>query len=235
MRHALTHFLAVSAIGAFVAFSGSAFGKTIKECDAEYAANKAAIKASGQKKADFVASCRTGAESTPSGAAAAPAAPAPAPATVPAQAGVKTAKECNAEYAANKAAIKASGQKKADYVASCRAGTATAAAPAPAPVAPAPAPPPVQTAAPSPAPMAPAPLAPKPKPQAAATGAGGAASEAQAKARCPNDTVVWANTRSGIYHFAGTHNYGTTKQGAYMCEADAKAAGDRAAENEKHP
>jgi Aconitase X len=32
-----------------------------------------------------------------------------------------------------------------------------------------------------------------------------------------------------------THNYGHTKQGAYMCEADAKAAGDRAAKNEKHP
>ena len=26
-----------------------------------------------------------------------------------------------------------------------------------------------------------------------------------------------------------------TKQGAYMCEADAKAAGDRTAKNEKHP
>jgi hypothetical protein len=46
---------------------------------------------------------------------------------------------------------------------------------------------------------------------------------------------VWVNTKSGVYHFAGTHNYGTTKEGTYMCEADAKAAGDRAAENEKHP
>ena len=27
--------------------------------------------------------------------------------------------------------------------------------------------------------------------------------------------------------------YGTTKQGAYMCEADANAAGDAAAKNEK--
>jgi hypothetical protein len=43
------------------------------------------------------------------------------------------------------------------------------------------------------------------------------------------------NTKSGIYHFAGTHNYGTTKHGTYMCEADAKAAGDRAAENERYP
>ncbi len=51
----------------------------------------------------------------------------------------------------------------------------------------------------------------------------------------PSDTVVCVNTRSGVYHFAGTHNYGHTKEGAYMCEADAKAAGDRAAMNEHHP
>jgi len=43
------------------------------------------------------------------------------------------------------------------------------------------------------------------------------------------------NTKSGVYHFAGRLDYGNTKQGAYMCEADAKAAGDRAAKNEKHP
>ena len=40
--------------------------------------------------------------------------------------------------------------------------------------------------------------------------------------------VVWVNTKSRIYHYQGTHNYGHTKEGAYMCEADAKAAGDRA-------
>src|SRR5580700_6380416 len=33
----------------------------------------------------------------------------------------------------------------------------------------------------------------------------------------------------------GRRDYGNTKQGAYMCETDAKAAGDRAAKNEKHP
>ena len=82
--------------------------------------------------------------------------------------------------------------------------------------------------------MTPAAAPAKPR-VAAPTGAGGFAADAQAKAHCPADTVVWVNTKSGIYHFAGTHNYGTTKQGTYMCEADAKAAGDRAAENEKHP
>jgi hypothetical protein len=49
----------------------------------------------------------------------------------------KTAKECNAEYAANKDAIKGAGQKKADFVAACRAGGAASAPAAPAPAAPA--------------------------------------------------------------------------------------------------
>jgi hypothetical protein len=49
------------------------------------------------------------------------------------------------------------------------------------------------------------------------------------------DTVVWANLKSNIYHFSGTHNYGNTKRGAYMCEKDTTEAGIRPAENEKHP
>ena len=43
------------------------------------------------------------------------------------------------------------------------------------------------------------------------------------------------NTKSGVYHFAGTKNFGATKTGAYMCETDATAAGDRASKTEKHP
>jgi hypothetical protein len=31
--------------------------------------------------------------------------------------------------------------------------------------------------------------------------------------------VVWVNTKSNIYHFAGRRDYGNTKQGAYMCQA----------------
>lgn len=154
-------------------------------------------------------------------------------------ASAKTVKECNAEYAANKAAIQGT-QKKADFIAACRAGTevipgAAAAAPQAAPA---------QTAAPAPsAPAstgffgrkktAPAPVAPAPT--TAVTGANEFTSDAQAKARCPSDTIVWVNTRSHVYHFAGTHNYGHTESGAYMCEADANAAGNRAPKNEKHP
>jgi hypothetical protein len=59
--------------------------------------------------------------------------------------------------------------------------------------------------------------------------------EAQAKARCPSDTVVWANVRSKTYHFARTKDYGKTKAGAYMCEKDATAQGFHAAKNEKRP
>ena len=64
-------------------------------------------------------------------------------------------------------------------------------------------------------------------------GAGEFADEASAKAHCPSDTVVWVNTKSHKYHYSGHRSYGTTKQGAYMCEADAKAAGDVAAKDEK--
>ena len=59
--------------------------------------------------------------------------------------------------------------------------------------------------------------------------------EWQAWSHCPSDTVVWANTRSNIYHFRGTHNYGNTVAGAYMCEQEAIAVGIRAPKNETHP
>jgi hypothetical protein len=44
-----------------------------------------------------------------------------------------------------------------------------------------------------------------------------------------------AQPESGIYHFNGTKDFGTTKRGAYMCEKDTAAGGFRAAKNEKHP
>lgn len=53
----------------------------------------------------------------------------------------------------------------------------------------------------------------------------------QAQAHCPNDTVVWLNTRTGIWHYAGQRWYGNTRRGAYVCEEEAAAAGDRATRN----
>ena len=60
------------------------------------------------------------------------------------------------------------------------------------------------------------------------------ASEAEAQAACRGDTVVWANTKSHVYHFPGAPKFGHTKRGAFMCQADADRSGSfRAAKNEK--
>jgi hypothetical protein len=143
----------------------------------------------------------------------------------------KTIKACEEEWRANKADNEAKHILLKDFVAKCRAASTTA-PPASAPAAAAP-------TAPPPAPAARAPAAPATKPAApaaaATTGANEFATEAQAKARCPTDTVVWVNTSSKIYHFAGHADYGKTKAGAYMCEKDTAAQGFRAAKNEKHP
>jgi hypothetical protein len=60
-------------------------------------------------------------------------------------------------------------------------------------------------------------------------------SEAEAKVYCRTGTVVWANLRSSVYHFAGYPSYGNTKRGAYMCEVDATRQGMHAARAEQHP
>jgi hypothetical protein len=58
--------------------------------------------------------------------------------------------------------------------------------------------------------------------------------EADAKKHCPSGTVVWANLRSNVYHFAGYPNYGNTAHGAYMCDVDADRERMHAAKTE-HP
>jgi hypothetical protein len=50
--------------------------------------------------------------------------------------------------------------------------------------------------------------------------------EAAAQAHCPDDVVVWLNTRTGIYHLKGHRYYGATSQGSYVCKQEADRAGD---------
>ena len=230
------------ALGFAVAGSTSANAQSVmKQCGAQWQAAKAEGTTNGLTWPQFLSQCRAQLNAGSTAPAAAAPAPAPTYGQAPATGVGKTTSQCDAEYAANKAAIKASGQTKRAFVAACRAGneiipqgtaTAPAAAPAPAPsMQTVPAPPPTQAA--------PVPAAPPTTNNYATTptpmGAGEFASDQLARAHCQADTVVWVNTKSHIYHFAGTHNYGHTKEGAYMCEADAKAAGDRAALNETHP
>jgi hypothetical protein len=135
-------------------------------------------------------------------------------------------KECGTEWKTAKTNNTTNGQTWQDFLKDCKTRHASTATAAPAPVA-------------TPAPAAPAPVAPAPTPTRmskvtpAATGAGEFASEAEAKGHCPTDIVVWVNTKSHKYHYAGHRSYGGTKKGAYMCEADAKTSGDIAAKGEK--
>lgn len=51
--------------------------------------------------------------------------------------------------------------------------------------------------------------------------------EISAKNHCPNDEVVWLNLPTGIWHKKGSHWYGATKHGAYVCKQEAVSSGDR--------
>jgi hypothetical protein len=235
MRRSLRALFRAAALVGFATVASDAAlaqQKTVKQCTDEWRANKTENQAKGITESAYVKQCRAGT------AAAQPTA-APAPKAGPAAAApTKTAKQCADEWRANKAANQAKGLTERAYVKDCRAGT-LAAQPA---AAPAPAQPP-QAAPAQPAQAAPAPArtarptAPAPRATTAVAPAGNNqfAAEAQAKARCPADVVVWVNTDSNIYHFSGHSDYGHTKQGAFMCEKDAMAAGNRAAKNEKHP
>ncbi len=115
--------------------------KTVKACQEEWRANKAANQANGVTEKAYVTQCRGGAAPAQTTAAPAPPPP-PPPAPTAAATGQKTAKECREEWRANKAANQANGVTEKAYVAQCRGGAApaqTTAAPAP-PPAPAPAP-----------------------------------------------------------------------------------------------
>jgi hypothetical protein len=65
------------------------------------------------------------------------------------------------------------------------------------------------------------------KSKTASTPPPSAADIANAKAK----GLVWVNTNTKVYHLSADSHYGTTKAGKFMTEADAKAAGYRAAKD----
>jgi hypothetical protein len=235
---------ATLAFGFWVGGPTSANAESVmRTCASEWKQAQATGATGGQSWPQFLAQCRT----TQASPAATPvSAPAPqsgslfpwsqpsAPAsatTSTAGAGQSVMKLCAGQWKDAKAAGTTGGQTWPQFLAQCRARQGSAAAPsggfASAP-APAPASAPAQSgslfpwwqSAPASAPGAPA----TPR-------AGEYETELAARARCPSDTIVWANTPTRIYHYSGTRYYGHTRNGAYMCEADARTAGYRASRN----
>ena len=251
MRKTIRFALATAiALGTVVATNAQS---VMKQCGEQWQAAKLAGTTNGETWPQFLAQCRAQLSSGPATAAPTPAPTtqpqtgslfpwqtpaAPATAGSPAASNQSVMKQCGAQWQAAKAAGTASGATWPQFLKACRVQLASTTSAPPqggfAPATPATAP------APSPAPTQSGSLFPWQRPAAppagsAASTGGGSASPQEAQYRCPGSTVVWVNEHSHIYHFPGTRDYGNTKSGAYMCEAEAQTAGNRAAKNERHP
>jgi hypothetical protein len=257
MRNSFVSWLTAAAIvfGFSVAGVNAANAQSVmRTCATEWKQVEAAGTTQGQSWPQFLAQCRTRQGSAPA-ASSSTAAPAPqsgspfpwsqpsAPTSAAASnvggspTGQSVMRLCASQWKNAKAAGTTAGQTWPQFLSQCRARQTSAAsssggfAPPPAP-APAPASasqsgslfPWWQQSAPS---SAPAPNVGAPS----ALQAGQYTTELAARARCPSDTVVWVNTPTRIYHYSGTRYYGYTLKGAYMCEADARGGGYRAARN----
>ena len=75
---------------------------------------------------------------------------------------------------------------------------------------------------------APAPAAPPAASGPAASNSGGSGEVEAPYQAPPRAGMVWVNTATKVYHYEGDHWYGRTKEGKYMTEQEAIAAGFRA-------
>jgi hypothetical protein len=252
MRNSFVSWLTAAAIvlGSSIAGLNTANAESVmKACASEWKQAQAGGTTGGQGWPQFLAQCRTrqGSAAAPTVAPAPPAqssslfpwsqpsAPtSPASSNVGAPAtGQSVMRLCASQWKDAKAVGTTAGQTWPQFLSQCRARQ-TSTASSSGGFAPAPAPAPAsqsgslfpwwQQSAPSTAPAA--------NGSAPSTlQAGQYPTELAARARCPSDTVVWVNTPTRIYHYSGTRYYGHTLKGAYMCEADARGGGYRAARN----
>jgi hypothetical protein len=129
--------LIAAAVVVTFSISSGAFAKTAKECTTEWRADKAGMQARGTTEKAYVEQCKGMTEPSAAAPEAKPASAAPP--SLPRQAtatGSKTAKECTAEWRADKAGMQARGTTERAYVEQCKGGVAPPAiAPVPQPTA----------------------------------------------------------------------------------------------------